>query len=526
MKRFVLALALLAGTLGAVDYAAEGDRWWSHVLYLADDKLEGRDTGTPGHRLAAEYVATQFERAGLKAAGTQGYFQPVQLLSRKIDEAHSSLSLIEGGKVDPLKLGEDAMLGMRGDPAPKLEADAVFVGYGISIPERHYDDLAGLDLHGKVAVFFYSAPKSIPGPLAAHLAGERWKTLREAGAIGAAYFPDPKHMDIPWSRMSLSRFNPAVSFTETDLNDNVRGMQLSVTINPEHAAKWFAGTGHTAAEIIEAAEADKPLPRFPLKVKVRAEISFTQASITSDNVAGIVAGADPKLKDEYVVISAHLDHVGVGQPINGDRIYNGAMDNAAGTASLIELAKMAASGPPLKRSILFVAVTGEEKGLLGSKYFAAHPTVKPEQIIANVNVDMFLPLFPLKSLTVYGLDESTLGDLCQEVGKEMGIRTVADREPERNIFIRSDQYNFIRHGVPAVFFKFDADPGTPEDQALKTWLKERYHGPADDTAQPVDKAAAARFDRYVLTVADRIADAPARPQWKTPSFFRRFAKGS
>jgi Zn-dependent M28 family amino/carboxypeptidase len=227
-----------------------------------------------------------------------------------------------------------------------------------------------------------------------------------------------------------------------------------------------------------------------------------------------------------VVISAHLDHVGVGQPINGDRIYNGAMDNAAGTASLIELAKMAASGPPLKRSILFVAVTGEEKGLLGSKYFAAHPTVKPEQIIANVNVDMFLPLFPLKSLTVYGLDESTLGDLCQAVGKEMGIRTVADREPERNIFIRSDQYNFIRQGVPAVFFKFDADPGTPEDQALKTWLKERYHGPADDTAQPVDKAAAARFDQYVLTVADRIADAAARPRWKDSSFFRRFAKGS
>ena len=245
MKRTVLALAWLAGTLAAADYAAEGNAWWSHVLYLADDKLEGRDTGTPGHRLAAEYVATQFERAGLKAAGTQGYFQPVALVSRKIDEPHSSLSLIENGKAEPLKLGEDAVLGVRGDPAAKLEADAVFVGYGMSIPERHYDDLAGLDLHGKIAVFFYGAPKSFPGPLAAHLANERWKTLREAGAIGAAYFPDPKHMDVPWSRATLARFNPAVSFTEPDLNDNVRGMQLAVTINPEHAGKWFAGTGHT-----------------------------------------------------------------------------------------------------------------------------------------------------------------------------------------------------------------------------------------------------------------------------------------
>ena len=221
------------------------------------------------------------------------------------------------------------------------------------------------------------------------------------------------------------------------------------------------------------------MPKFPLKVKVRAEISFTQASITSDNVAGIVAGSDPELKNEYVVVSAHIDHIGVGQPINGDRIYNGAMDNAAGAATLIELAKMAAAGPKPKRSILFVAVTGEEKGLLGSKYFAAHPTVKPEQIVANVNADMYLPLFPLKSLVVYGLDESTLGDLCREVGKQMEIRIVADREPERNIFVRSDQYNFIRQGVPAVFFKFDADSGNaggPGNEDLDQGAVSRAYG--------------------------------------------------
>jgi len=526
LKPWILTFVLVAGAFAATDYVAEGDVWWSHVVYLADDKLAGRDTGTPGHRMAAEYIATQFERAHVKPAGTQGYFQPVQLVSRKLDEAHSSLSLIENGVATPLKLGDDAALGVRADTAPHTLADAVFVGYGIRTPDGHYDDLAGLDLQGKIAVFFYGAPKSIPGPLAAHLASERWKGLREAGAIGIALFQDPKHADIPWSRMSLARFNPTMSFLEPELNDTTRGMQLSVMINPERTEKWFAGTGHTAAEIIEIADADKAMPKFPLKVRVDANVGFTETKITSDNVAGIVPGSDPKLQTEYVVVSAHLDHVGTGEPINGDAIYNGAMDNAAGVATLIELAKKASSGPPPRRSIVLVAVTGEEKGLLGSKFFAAHPTVKPEQIVANVNVDMFLPLFPLKTLTVYGLDESTLGDVCREVAAKMEIGIAADREPERNIFIRSDQYSFIRRGVPAIFFKFDGAPGSPEDKILKTWLKERYHGPSDDINQPVDKPGAAKFDQFIFNVVEQVANGNARPQWKQTSFFRRFAKGS
>ena len=176
MKRSALAFVLLAGALAAADYAAEGDRWWSHVLYLADDKLEGRDTGTPGHRKAAEYVAAQFERAGLKPAGTHAYFQPIELVSRSIDEPHSSLELLTQTGPVGLKLGEDALISMRGEPAAHTEAEAVFVGYGMKIPELNYDDLRGIDLHGKIAVYLYAAPKSVPGPLAAHMASERWKT--------------------------------------------------------------------------------------------------------------------------------------------------------------------------------------------------------------------------------------------------------------------------------------------------------------------------------------------------------------
>jgi Zn-dependent M28 family amino/carboxypeptidase len=316
-----------------------------------------------------------------------------------------------------------------------------------------------------------------------------------------------------------------MDLTEPD-PDNPPGRRLGIVINPEHADKWFAGTGHTVAEILELARAEKPLPKFPLKVRVRAETAYRTSELKSENVVGLLPGADAKLRNEYVVISAHLDHVGIGKPINGDSIYNGAMDDASGIATLIETAKALASGSKRpRRSVVFLAVTGEEKGLLGSRYFAVKPTVDATSIVADINLDMFLPLFPLRSLVVYGVDESELGDISREVGREHDIGIVADREPKRNLFVRSDQYSFIRQGVPALFFKFDAEPGSAEDRLLKDWLRNRYHAPSDDPAQPVDKAAAARFNRYIEALIERVANREQRPQWKESSFFKRFAKG-
>jgi Zn-dependent M28 family amino/carboxypeptidase len=520
--------ALAAGLLiAAVDYEADGVRWWKHVEVLADDKMEGRNAGSPGHRRAAEYVAAEFERAGLKPAGTQAFMQPVALRSRHIEEEKCSLALVSAdGKAEPLRLGEDANIGVRSDPPRQVEAEAVFVGYGLQVPELKHDDLAGLDLRGKIAVYLSGAPAFIPGPLAAHLQrAERGKRLRAAGSIGSASFTDPKFTDVPWSRATLARFQPSMNLTEPD-PDDPPGQRLGVAINSEHADKWFAGTGHTVAEILELARAEKPLPKFALKVKVRAETAFRTEQLSSQNVAGLLPGADPKLASEYVVISAHLDHLGIGKPIRGDSIYNGAMDDASGVASLIETAKVLASARNRpRRSVLFLAVTGEEKGLLGSRYFAAKPTVNRSSIVADINLDMFLPLFPLKAVVVYGVDESDLGDVSREVGREQGIGVVPDREPKRNIFVRSDQYSFIREGVPALFFKFDAEPGSAEDRRMKDWLRERYHAPSDDLSQPVDKAAAARFNRYIQAVIERVANRDERPRWKETSFFRRFAKG-
>jgi hypothetical protein len=524
MRALILWLAL-ATVIFAADVTPEGIRWWSHIQVLADDKMEGRNTGSDGHRRAAQYVAGAFERAGLKPAGTSGYFQPVMLSVRSIDEPASSLELVRGGEAAPMTLGEDASFNLRVELAPHVDAPAVFVGHGLVIPEIHLDELAGLDLKGKIAVYINGGPKSIPSELKAHYssAGERWKAYQKAGAIGIAAIPNPKSMDIPWDRAKLARLNPTMSLTDKKLDDTM-GLQFAVTVNPANAEKIFASSGHTFAEILKLADAGQPLPHFPLNAGFRANVKLGHSQAESPNVVAVRPGSDPKLKNEYVVFSAHLDHVGIGQPINGDRIYNGAMDDASGVASLIEIATMMKERDlHLERSVLFVAVTGEEKGELGSTFFATFPTVPRKAIVADINMDMYLPLFPLKYLEVQGLAESTLGNDIRAACEKAGVQVQADKEPDRNLFIRSDQYSFVKHGTPALAFKFGYLPGSPEEKVAKNWLKVRYHAPSDDLNQPVDKTAAAQFNRILLDVGERVANAAERPQWNQNSFFKRFA---
>jgi Zn-dependent M28 family amino/carboxypeptidase len=332
-------------------------------------------------------------------------------------------------------------------------------------------------------------------------------------------------MDIPWSRMSLNRMHPSMDLVGDEFNET-SGLKTSLTFNPAQAEKLFAGSGHTFAEIAELGKDRKPMPRFPLGVSLKCHAVVKSTSVESANVIAKLPGSDPALNNEYVVLSAHVDHVGIGAPINGDRIYNGAMDNASGVAVLLDIASSwkAKEAHP-RRSILFVFVTAEEKGLLGSKYFAAHPTVPSKSIIADVNIDMFLPIVPLKVLKVQGLAESDLGDRAREAAQAFGVRVQPDPQPLRNAFIRSDQYNFIRHGVPAVKLDVGFDPGSPDEQIFKDWLMVRYHAPSDDLAQPVDRATAATYEDITRQLLISVADADARPQWKPDSFFRRYATG-
>jgi Zn-dependent M28 family amino/carboxypeptidase len=531
LKRFAV-LALLSTALVAQSTPApaptapnfDGKSWWEYVKVLASDDMEGRETGSEGLRKAAAYIVEQLKNDGLQPAGSNGFYQPVKLISRQIDESASSLALVRNGKDEPLVLGEDAMFSTRVDLAPEVEAPLVFVGYGLRVPEKDYDDFAGLDLKGKVAVVISGSPSEMPSALASHYqsTSERAKALREAGAVGMISIPNPASMDIPWSRMTLARTRPSMALADPALNES-QGIKLLVIFNPADADKLFADSPYKFQQLADLAKDRKPLPRFPLSASIKARAKVIQKDVESDNIIAELPGTDPKLKDEFVVLSAHMDHLGIGEPINGDRIYNGAMDNGSGSALVLDIANsLHRSQAKLKRSVLFVFVTAEEKGLLGSKYFAANPTVPKGSIVADINTDMFLPIYPLKILTVYGLDESSLGGMVRQVGQQEGVQVQPDPEPLRNAFIRSDQYSFIRQGIPAVAMSVGFKPGSPEAAAHKKWLTERYHAPSDDLNQPVDLAAAAKFEDIVQDLAVKVADDPQRPQWNNDSFFRRF----
>jgi Zn-dependent M28 family amino/carboxypeptidase len=429
------------------------------------------------------------------------------------------------GKGKRLVLGEDAFFSPRANGNAEIEAPVVFAGFGLSVPEANYDDFAGLDVRGKIVAFISGGPASMPTAVKAHFQSrnERMKVLKKAGALGIISIANPKAEEVPWSRTAGSRLGAKMELRDAGPGEE-GSYPVSVIFNPANAEKLFAASGHTFREVVEAVNAGKAAPRFPLGVMMTARVTVKTSEAKSENLVGVYPGTDAVLSKEYVVISAHLDHVGVGTPVNGDKIYNGAMDDASGIASLIEIARgLEESGARPKRSILFVAVTGEEKGLLGSQYFATHPAVPAKEIVADLNMDMFLPLFPLKYLEVQGLDESTLGDDINSVCAAAGVQVQADKQPDHNRFIRSDQYSFIKQGVPSLAFKFGWIPGSPEQKVFDDWYKERYHGPADDVNQPVDAAAAAQFNDILAKLAVRVADEPQRPAWKADSFFRRFA---
>jgi Zn-dependent M28 family amino/carboxypeptidase len=525
----VLFLALAASSAGQQNSASshfDGNTWWSHVKFLADDSLEGRDTGSEGLRKAQAYAVEQFHKAGLEPAGTSGFYQPVRFNQYEVDESKSSLALVTGGQGKPLSFADDAFIGTRSTRASTtLSAPLVFIGYGLKIPEKNLDELAGLDLKGKIVVYLAGSPEDIPTALASHYqtAAERWKSLHEAGAIGTVTIFNPASMDIPWSRISINRNHPSMDLADPEF-DETPGLRLGVSFNPASAEKLFAGSGHTFAEIAALGRDRKPLPHFPLAASLEANAAIQTKTLESANIVAKLTGSDPVLKNEFVVLSAHIDHVGIGAPINGDRIYNGAMDNGSGSALAMDIAASLKAHPEkIQRSILFVLVTAEEKGLLGSKYFAAHPTVAPKSIIADVNVDMFLPIVPLKVLKIGGLEESDLGSRAAAIAQSMGIKPIPDPEPLRNLFIRSDQYNFIKKGVPSVKCDVTFEPGSPEQKIFKDWLTNRYHAPSDDVNQPVDLQAAATYEEFTRRLLLDTANTPARPRWKPDSFFRRYA---
>jgi hypothetical protein len=514
----LFTLLLLAVTaLAETNWDEAGKKWWAHVQFLADDKLEGRNVGSAGYETAADYVAGQFKRAGLATDS-----QPVAFTKTTLDEAHSHLFLTVEGS-EQVSLGDQALITSTANVAD-LEAPLVFAGYGLDIPEANYSDLKDPALKGAIAVYLAGGPSNISGELRSHHSSgaERAAAMKAAGLVGTIMIPNPRSMDIPWARQSANRLLPRMALA--DPASSGTGLAFSATWNPDRADRLFGLHGGSFAEILDAADHNRPLPHFPLMWRLRATVVVKHEKVASRNIVGIRSGSDKDLAKEYVILSAHVDHLGVGEKVNGDGIFNGAMDDASGVASLIEIARALKTGKvKTKRSVVFLAVTGEEKGELGSLYFAAHPTV-PRRIVADINMDMFLPLFPLKYLEVQGLNESSLGDDIRAVASAAHVEIQADKDPNANRFIRSDQYSFIRKGIPALAFKFGWIPGSPEEKIFRDWYRDRYHGVADDANQPVDLAAAAQFNSILAALLERVADAPQAPQWKPDSFFQRFVQ--
>lgn len=519
--------AVLCGQSPSGTSHFDGNSWWAHVKYLADDSLEGRDTGSEGLKKAQAYAVEQFQKAGLEPAGTNGFYQPVEFTQFEVEEGKSSLALVSGGKPTKLSFADDAFISSRSTrESVKLNAPIVFVGYGLKIPEKDLDELAGQDLKGKIVAYISGSPADIPTALASHYqtVGERWKALRSAGVIGIVSILNPASMDVPWTRIALNRNHPTMDLADPQFFET-EGLKIAVLYNPASAEALFAGSGHSFGEIAALAKDRKPLPQFPLKVSLVANAVLEKKNVESANLVAKLPGSDPTLKNQYVVLSAHLDHVGIGAPVNGDRIYNGAMDNAAGSSVVMDVATELQKHPEsLKRSVLFLLVTGEEKGLLGSKYFAGRPTVPLQSIVADINIDMFLPIVPLKIMKILGLDESDLGTRAAEVVQSFGVKPIADPEPLRNAFVRSDQYSFIHQGVPSVAMDVGFELGSPEQKVFKDWLTYRYHAPSDDVNQPVDLHAAGLYEDIVTKLLIETADAASRPEWKADSFFRRYAK--
>ena len=510
---------------------------YAHLAYLADDKLEGRLTGEPGYDLAAKYVAEQFESIGLEPGGDDGWYQQVPLVSYLIDSDGSAF--VAHRDSDDVTYAYREQFGNRGDkvrPENSVRAEVVYVGFGVHAPEHGYSDYDGVDVDGKIVALFGNAPSTLPSDERAFYSSSRTKAkeLVKRGAIGSIGLRSQRSVDsFPWERLKkIMGLKPSMAWTSPTgaAADYFPEIQGSVMLSVEAATDLMAGTPISFEEARAATEADTPAS-VPLGFEVTMQRKTGHERFESPNVIGIVRGTDTELANEYVVFTGHLDHTGIGVPVEGsdDKIFNGAYDNAMGIALMIEAARAVAANPP-RRSVMFIALTGEERGLLGSDYFAHYPTVPSGSLVANVNLDMPLFLYPVADLVGFGSEHSSLQAPMAAAAEAEGFVLSPDPLPEENLFVRSDQYSFVRRGIPASYLDVgfaSTDPEVDGEALVREHLKKHYHKPSDDLTRPVDWDSAVRFARANARIGFAVANADERPTWNEGNFFgERFATGA
>ncbi|MGH7729771.1 MAG: M28 family metallopeptidase, partial [Candidatus Eiseniibacteriota bacterium] len=498
--------------------------------------LEGRGTGTRGYDIAAAYVATQFEAAGLEPGGVNGtWFQPVPFRRLQGDPGAGGIVLLRRAREQRLTRDTDYLMG--NDPVHEradISAPLAFAGYGVTAPELGYDDYAHVDVRNKIAVLLSGGPPTFGSePRAYHSSGYvKTRTAVARGAVGIVTVRTPvDEARGPWARSVNQSRLPGMRWLDPAgvPNESYPQLEVTATLSRSGSEALFADSPVPLARVFAAADSGRP-QGFDLPVRMRAWSRTRHSRVESPNVLGLLRGADPKLRDEVVVISAHLDHLGIGVPVNGDSIHNGAYDNATGCGSLIELARAFAALPERpRRSILFVALTGEEKGLQGSDYLTHFPTVPLERIVADINMDMFLMLEPMREVIVFGGGHSTLGPIAVRAARAVGLAPIPDPTPEEVVFVRSDQFPFVRQGVPAVYPVLSgARRVAPGDSLspMQRWRRTIYHSPQDDMSQTMDMESGARFMRMQFLLGLEVANTTARPAWNRGDFFgETFARG-
>lgn len=505
--------------------------------FLADDALEGRGTGSRGFELAAKYVRSRFKAEGLRSGTNDGtYFQPVTFRRTEVDPEATSLTLQHGGQTDHLTYNKDfILLDTHRRPVGSISGPIVFAGYGITAPDLGYDDYSGLDVKGKiVVVLFFEAPASFPGAERAYYMDSQVKRsiALAHGAIGIiAVATSQLEEKLPWEFWLREAKIGFISMRWLDSRDQPfdldEDVKASAFLSRSGAAALFAGERHSLEEIFAGAKSGKP-GAFALEKTASISYMAIHTPVNSMNVVGVVPGSDPKLRNEYVVFSAHLDHLGVGPSIDGDNIYNGALDNSAGSSVLLEVSRYFATLPtPPRRSVVFLALTGEEVGLLGSQSFAnSSPLDGP--IVADINVDGGAFFFPVKDVTALGEDHSSLGATARRAAKETGFELSPDPAPEEGYFIRSDQYSFVKTGVPSLMVDLGFKTDKPEVDplgAMMKWMVTKYHSPKDDASQPIDYETSSRFARFAAVLTYHAANDLQRPIWNPNDFFgKKFCK--
>jgi Zn-dependent M28 family amino/carboxypeptidase len=486
--------SLFALALGVAPPTADPDTraWWATSAALSSDAMEGRDTGSPAHERAARMVARAFAAAGLKPAGEKGsWFQPVTLHEVAVPTARFAV----GGA--QLRFLHDITLApFVGMPAT-IDAAIAYRGYCAA-------DALG-DVKGKIVICHGTHRAGLPNE------GQRRAAVKAAGAVAYVTIADPGFAVEPprWP------FAYARAIWRADEAPDAESI-LRLTLNAAALAPVIAGSGQDAAALIAAGARGEALPSFDAPAHLRAAFTITRRDLVSNNVLGLLPGADPAKAGEAIILSAHLDGYGYGEPVDGDRLYNGTLDDAAYVALLIRLAEQR-HGKGYKRPILFAAFTGEEKGLLGARHYVAHPTVPLARTAADINLDQLRPIFPLDLLSVHAIGDTTLGDMVTEIAATRGIAVQPDPEPERNLLRRADHWPFLQAGIPATGFIFGYRPGSASERIYRHWYEVGYHRPQDDLAQRIDWKAAADFNAFFYALVDRVANGDKAPAWKPGS---------